>query len=259
MTQNNINKPLVTIIMAAYNAEKTITKSIESVLEQTYENFELLVINDCSQDSTKEIVELFQQRDKRVKLIDNTINSGVSYTRHVGLLQANGEYISILDSDDSWNKDKLQKQIDLIMLKNAKLVFTGVSFIDENNVKKAWIMHVPETIVYRKLLYQNMITNSSAIVEKSLYEQYESMGDQMHEDYACWLKILRSGVIAFGIDEPLIEYRVSSQSKSGNKIKSGLMIWRTYRYIGLGWMISLYYLFCYMINGSLKHLKIKNS
>lgn len=259
MAQNKINKPLVTIIMAAYNAEKTIAKSIESVLEQTYDNFELLVINDCSKDATKEIVELYQQLDKRVKLIDNRINSGVSYTRHVGLLQAKGEYISILDSDDSWQKNKLQKQIDLILSKNAKLVFSGVSFIDENNVKKAWIMHVPETIDYRKLLYQNMITNSSALVEKSLYEQYESMGDQMHEDYACWLRILRSGVIAYGIDEPLIEYRVSSQSKSGNKVKSGLMIWRTYRYIGLGMVLSLFYLFCYMINGTLKHSKIKNS
>ena len=259
MTQNKINESLVSIIMAAYNAEKTIAKSIESVLQQTYGNFELLVINDCSKDATKGIVEFYQNKDSRVKLIDNKINRGVSYTRHVGLLQARGEYIAILDSDDSWQKDKLQKQISLILSKNAKLVFTGVSFIDENNFKKTWIMHVPESINYKTLLYQNMITNSSALVEKTLYEQYESMGDQMHEDYACWLRILRSGVIAYGINEPLIEYRVSSQSKSGNKVNSGLMIWTTSRYIGLGLLPSLFYLFCYMINGTLKHSKIKNS
>lgn len=245
--------------MAAYNAEKTIAKSIESVLEQTYENFELLIINDNSKDDTKEIIELYQQRDKRIILINNNVNRGVSYTRHIGLMQAKGEYLAILDSDDSWQKDKLQKQVDLIWSKNAKLVFTGVSFIDENNIKKTWIMRIPESIDYKALLYQNMITNSSAVVEKTLYEQYESMGDQMHEDYACWLRILRSGVIAYGVDEPLVEYRVSSHSKSGNKIKSGLMIWRTYRYVGLGMLLSLSYLLCYMINGTLKHSRIRNS
>ena len=253
------NHCFVSIIMAAYNAEITISKSIESVLRQTYRDFELIVINDCSKDRTRSIVEAYQSRDSRLRLINNKVNSGVSITRHTGLQNARGEYIAILDSDDSWERDKLQRQIELVKSKNARLVYTGVSYIDENEVKKRWIMHVPTRITYRSLLYQNMISNSSALVEKRLFEAYESLGDKMHEDYACWLKILRSGVTAIGIDEPLLEYRVSSKSKSGNKIKSGLMIWRTYRYVGLNVIQSLYYLTCYMINGSLKHYRIKNS
>lgn len=253
------NHCFVSIIMAAYNAEQTIAKSIESALGQSYRDFELIVINDCSTDKTRSIVESYRFKDSRLRLINNKVNCGVSLTRHTGLQNARGEYIAILDSDDSWDKNKLQRQIEIVQSLEAKLVYTGVSYIDENEVKKSWIMHVPTRTNYRSLLYQNMITNSSALVERRLFEEYESLGDKMHEDYACWLKILRSGVTAIGIDEPLLEYRVSSKSKSGNKIKSGLMIWRTYRYVGLNVIQSLYYLTCYMINGSLKHYRIKNS
>ena len=258
--ENHINNHcFVSIIMAAYNAEKTIAKSIESVLGQTYRDFELIIINDCSTDKTQTIVEAYQCRDSRLRLINNKVNSGVSITRHTGLQNARGEYIAILDSDDSWAESKLQRQIELVQSQNARLVYTGVSYIDEFGVKKKWIMHVPKSVNYASLLYQNMIANSSALVEKRLYEEHESLGDKMHEDYACWLKILRSGVTAIGIDEPLLEYRVSSKSKSGNKIKSGLMIWRTYRYIGLNVIQSLFYLTCYMVNGSLKHCRIMKS
>lgn len=120
MMQNDFG--LISIIMAAYNAEKTIEQAINSVLSQTYTNFELLVVNDCSTDRTAELVKSIAAKDSRVRLISNVKNSGVSYTRKHGLEEAKGSWISILDSDDAWAPEKLEKQIDLQRRTNADLL-----------------------------------------------------------------------------------------------------------------------------------------
>lgn len=128
MIQNDFG--LISIIMAAYNAEKTIEQAINSVLSQTYTNFELLVVNDCSTDRTAELVKSIAAKDSRVRLISNVKNNGVSYTRKHGLEEAKGSWIAILDSDDAWAPEKLEKQIDFQRRTNADLLFTGSAFMD---------------------------------------------------------------------------------------------------------------------------------
>lgn len=127
MIQNDFG--LISIIMAAYNAEKTIEQAINSVLSQTYTNFELLVVNDCSTDRTAELVKSIAAKDSRVRLISNVKNNGVSYTRKHGLEEAKGSWIAILDSDDAWAPEKLEKQIDFQRRTNADLLFTGSAFM----------------------------------------------------------------------------------------------------------------------------------
>ena len=244
---------LISIIMAAYNAEHTIEEAINSVINQTYTNWELIVVNDCSSDNTVNLVENFCKNDIRIKTVNNSFNSGASKTRHNGLVRAAGSWIAILDSDDIWVSDKLEKQIKLQKETNAELIFTGSSFINDKGMHLPWILHVPKKIFYNQLLKQNIISNSSVLVKKELYEKYEAIGDNIHEDFACWLKILKTGVCAYGIDEPLLIYRISSNSKSGNKIKSTFMNWNTYRYIGLNVFTSFYYEMHYIINGILKY------
>ena len=119
---------LISIIMAAYNAEKTIEQTINSVLNQTYSNFELLVVDDCSKDGTARIIKKFMSKDSRVRLISNAKNSGVSYTRKHGLDEAKGSWIAILDSDDAWMPEKLEKQIARQKQTSADLLFTGSAF-----------------------------------------------------------------------------------------------------------------------------------
>ena len=121
---------LISIIMAANNAEKTIEQAINSVLRQTYTDFELLVVNDCSKDRTVELVKSIAAKDSRVRLISNVKNSGVSYTRKHGLEEAKGSWIAILDSDDAWAPEKLEKQVTLQKRMNADLLFTGSAFMD---------------------------------------------------------------------------------------------------------------------------------
>lgn len=136
MIQNDFG--LISIIMAAYNAEKTIEQAINSVLSQTYTNLELLVVNDCSADRTAELVKSIAAKDSRVRLISNVKNSGVSYTRKHGLEEAKGSWIAILDSDDAWAPEKLEKQIDLQRRTNADLLFTGSAFMDSEGQSIDW-------------------------------------------------------------------------------------------------------------------------
>ena len=250
---------LVSIIMAAYNAEKTIELAIESVLNQTYSNFELLVINDCSKDGTAKLVEDFSAKDNRVRLISNEKNSGVSFTRKHGLEEANGSWIAILDSDDAWAPEKLEKQIELQNRTNADLLFTGSAFMDSEGRPIVWYLHAPAEATYRQLLKQNVLSNSSALVRKELYAKHYAVGDGMHEDFAIWLSILKEGKKAYGVDEPLLIYRIAKSSKSGNKIKAAKMNWNTYRYVGLNVVEAAYYEAWYMFKNVMKYANLKFS
>lgn len=246
---------LISIIMAAYNAEKTIEKAINSVLAQSYQNWELIVINDCSKDKTVSIVESIA--DPRVRLIHNPVNSGVSVTRHRGVEEAKGEWLAILDSDDAWEPEKLEKQVQRQIEKNADLLFTASSFMNADGEPIDWVLHAPEQIDYRTLLKQNLVSNSSVLVRKALYQAHELQGDGMHEDFACWLRILKTGVKAYGVDEPLLIYRISATSKSGNKLKAAKMNWNTYRAVGLNVFEAGYYMVWYTVNGLKKYKNLK--
>lgn len=257
MIQNDFG--LISIIMAAYNAEKTIEQAINSVLSQTYTNFELLVVNDCSTDRTAELVKSIAAKDSRVRLISNVKNNGVSYTRKHGLEEAKGSWIAILDSDDAWAPEKLEKQIDFQRRTNADLLFTGSAFMDSEGHPIDWCLHAPKEVTYRQLLKQNVLSNSSALVRKELYAKYYAIGDGMHEDFAIWLSILKEGKKAYGVDEPLLIYRIAKSSKSGNKVKAARMNWNTYRYVGLNLMEAIYYECWYIFNGIRKYRNLRNN
>ena len=248
---------LISIIMAAYNAEKTIEQAISSVLNQTYPNFELLVVNDCSKDRTVDLVRDIAARDSRVRLVSNVKNNGVSYTRKHGLEEAKGSWIAILDSDDAWAPEKLEKQIDLQRKMNADLLFTGSAFMDSDGQTIDWYLHAPTEVTYRQLLKQNVLSNSSALVRKELYAKHYAVGDEMHEDFAIWLSILQEGKKAYGVDEPLLIYRIVNSSKSGNKAKAAKMNWNTYRYVGLDPLSAFYYECWYVAKGLLKYKNLK--
>ena len=246
---------LISVIMAAYNAEKTIERAIRSVLSQSYQNFELIVVNDCSTDRTAALVEAFQ--DERIRLINHPVNRGVSKTRHRGVKEAKGEWIAILDSDDVWMREKLEKQVLLQNKTNAEILFTASAFMDKDGKQLNWILHAPAEIGYRKLLKQNLVSNSSVLIRKKLFQQNEVMGDCMHEDFACWLSVLKSGRKAYGVDEPLLIYRLSDESKSGNKMKAAKMNWNTYRAIGLNVWEAGYYMVWYTVNGMMKYRNLR--
>ena len=247
----------VSVIMAAYNSEKTIEYAISSIMKQSYSNWELIVINDCSTDNTPFILSSLRNLDSRIVVINNEINKGVSFSRFEGVKVSRGEWIAILDSDDAWANDKLEKQVEFAIANDADLVYSGSAFMNNCGNSIDWVMHVPEKITYKQLLKQNLISNSSVLVRKAKYIQYYVFGDDLHEDFATWLEMTRAGIIAYGIDEPLLVYRLSKSSKSGNKLKAAKMNWKTYRYIGLNVISASYYMAWYMLKGIFKYHNIK--
>lgn len=244
---------LISVIMPAYNAERTIIDAVSSVCAQTYEDLELLVIDDGSTDNTKTLVSQLSCDDERVRLISNRVNRGVSAARYRGVQSARGEWIAFLDSDDIWSPQKLAMQVALQEKTGAEILFTASAFINEEGRPLEYILRIPEIMSYQKLLKQNVMSNSSILVRKKLYLEHCVLEDAIHEDYACWLKILRGGRIAYGVDKPLLTYRVSANSKSGNKRRAAIMNWNTYRATGLGVLRSSYYMVWYVINGLLKY------
>lgn len=250
------NDDLVSVIMPAYNCEKYIADAIESVLKQTYSNFELIVIDDGSKDRTLEIIREYSNKDPRVKALQNEKNSGVSSTRNRGISLAEGEWIAFLDSDDIWIEDKLEKQMNRVHAKSAEFVFTGVSYIDETGKSYSGIFEVPNEVSYKKLLRQNVITCSSVLVNKRYFENIRMEKDEMHEDYAVWLRILRLGVTAHGLNEPLLIYRISRNSKSGNKMKTVKMTYKVFRFVGINPIGSAYFMVRHVFASVGKYKKI---
>ena len=248
---------LISIIMPAYNAEQTLAHAVGSVLAQTYGNFELIIINDCSTDATAALAREFASRDSRIQVRSTDRNSGAAAARHNGVEAARGQWLAFLDSDDAWAPDKLEKQLAVQKQTNADLIFTGSAFMNHQGEPKDWVLHVPQTIHYRKLLKQNLISNSSVLVRKSRYLECEYLGEGLHEDFVCWLRILRDGSVAHGIDEPLLIYRLSPHSKSGNKLRSAKMNWKAYRAAGLSIPSAAYYMAFYTINSLRKYKNLK--
>lgn len=247
---------LVSVVIPAFNAEKYIAGTLSSVCMQTYHNLEILVVNDVSTDQTEDIVREFMTMDKRIHLVNLERNGGVANARNIGVRVARGRYIAFLDSDDLWTPDKIQSQMDVVLEKQAKLVFTGSVFIDEEGNKLSSTLHVPETIQYKELLNQNLISCSSVLIDKKEYVRYPMPAGDLHEDFATWLRILRDGVTAYGIDRPMLLYRMTQKSRSGNKWHSAMMNYRVYRYIGLNRMDALYHELIYMYRGIRKYGKI---
>ncbi len=250
---------MVTIIMPAYNCDKYLREAVESVIAQTYKEWRLLIIDDCSKDGTTALAEKLAEQDSRITVLYNEKNLGVSGTRNRGIREADSEWIAFLDSDDAWTPDKLEKQFALIeQIPEAKLLYTGSGFMKENGERMDFTLHVPEKISRRELLKQNRLSCSSSLVKRELLLKYP-MPEKgtMHEDFAVWLRILEDEQYAYGIDEPLLIYRRSENSKSGNKIKAARMNWNTYKEVGLSWATAAYYMCWYTVRGLKKYKNLR--
>lgn len=246
----------VSIIMPAYNSEKFIKSAINSVIKQTYENWELLIIDDGSGDKTLNIIEKFSNNESRIKSIPNKSNNGVSDSRNKGIKLAKGEWIAFLDSDDIWHPKKLKMQLETARLKSADFIYTGVTYINEKDEFYNGTFSVPEKVNYSKLLKQNFISCSSVLIKKEKFNQIKMENDDIHEDYAVWLRLLKTGGFAYAVNKPLLIYRISKSSKSGNKFKTFRMTYNVFRFIKINPLVSIYYTFSHILGSIIKYSKI---
>ncbi|MBQ7826818.1 MAG: glycosyltransferase family 2 protein [Clostridia bacterium] len=252
--------PNISVIMPAYNAERTISAAVLSVLFQTYSDFELIIINDCSTDGTAAILDELAEKDCRITVLVNEKNSGVSHSRNRGVAAARGQWIAFLDSDDMWREDKLECQLHTLEKNPQSVVsYTASAFIDENGNPYGYVMHAEEKTYYKTLLRRNLMSCSSVMVKASVMKAVRMPDDRMHEDYFVWLTLLRDGGYACGVDLPLLIYRMSSNSKSSSRIRSARMLYNTYRAVGYSAIASAMLVCGYFRHSVTKRYKIKNA
>lgn len=229
--------PLVSIIMPNYNSEDFISESIESVINQTYTNWELIIVDDCSTDRSVDIIRKFMISDNRIKLIINNRNIGAALSRNKAIEVANGEFIAFLDSDDLWLENKLEYQITYMIKNNIDFSYTYY-FI---NRKGDRVIEAPKHLNYQKLLRYNYIGCLTVIYRVKNIGKLQIIDLKKRNDYALWLKILKK-VDGYLLAEPLAIYRKRDSSLSSNKfklIKYHYLVFRKSEQFGI--LISLFY------------------
>ncbi len=219
---------LVSIITPAYNAERFIAATIESVLAQSFQDWELLVADDVSSDQTPDIVTSFAKRDPRVRLLRRGQNGGPAAARNTALRAAAGRYIAFLDNDDLWLREKLARQIAFMQERNCAISYTAYRRMSEDGRTIGPIIQVPPRLTYGQLLRNTAIANMTAIVDREQTGTFELV-ETWYDDYILWLSLLRRGFTAAGLPEDLARYRVVSRSVSSNSLRAATWVWRVYR------------------------------
>ena len=247
---NKYFSDLISVIVPVYNAEKYLLDTMHSIINQTYKNIEIIVIDDASNDNSFNIVK--QINDSRIRIVRLQYNDGVANARNVGIKNSKGEYIAFIDSDDLWENNKLERQIQYLNKNKGDLCFSGYTLINSNGtlIKR---INIPSKTDYHKLLSTNVIACSTVLIKKSflLDHQFRKI---KHEDYVMWLELAKSNIHMIGLNESLMKYRKHNHSISSNKIQSATWVWNIYRNVEkLSITKSIFYFFKYTISGLKKH------
>lgn len=244
---------LVSIIVPVYRARAYIAETIKMVFAQSYQKWELLLVDDCSDDGSAEAarsalpgwedgtadsaqenvgsVETYQQNgEQRVLLICKNRNEGAAKARNTGLAYARGQYIAFLDADDVWFPEKLEKQLVFMEKRGACFAFSAYEFGDETAGPTGKVVHVPDILTYREALSRTVIFTTTVVLDRDVVpDELIRMPQVESEDTATWWQILRAGYAACGLDEVLAIYRRPPKSLSSNKLKAVKRIWNLYR------------------------------
>ena len=223
--------------MPTHNSARTLRESVASVLDQTFQSLELIVVDDGSSDASAQVVDEISTRDARVRLIRRASTSGPAVARNTGLAQARGRYLAFCDSDDLWLPTKLERQLEVLEVSGATLAYSGYHRVASDFAGTAArfrtegrIVHVPTSLTHAQLLRGNVVGCLTAVVDVEQTGPVAMPDVPGAEDWALWLHILRDGGTAVGIDEPLALYRASQpRSHSARRWRAVRAVWRVLR------------------------------
>ncbi|MBX9732640.1 MAG: glycosyltransferase [Chitinophagaceae bacterium] len=243
---------LISIITPLYNSSDYLETAIQSVISQTYRNWEMIIVDDCSKDDSLEKAQRYAALDARIKVLQLAKNSGAAAARNAAIEISKGRFIAFLDSDDLWEFNKLERQIQYMLINDVDFSYTAYEKIDENG-KAFSVMGVPQIVSYVDLLKTNCIGCLTAIYDtKKIGKVYMPINTK-REDCATWLAILKKIDYAYGMNEVLAQYRVYDSQTSSKKAKMAKENWRLYRDVEkLGLLKSVYYFSHYAIRGVLR-------
>ena len=253
MSEKTLEYGLVSIIMPNYNSAKYLRDTIGSVIAQSYQNWELLFVDDCSTDDSIKIVESFG--DPRIRILKNDVNSGAAVSRNYALREAQGRWIAFLDSDDLWKCNKLEKQIGFMAESNISFSYSDYEVVDENGRIVSKFVPRLDVCTYGDILKHNHIGCLTAVYDsEKLGKAFMPENAIKREDMACWLRILKTGEKAHCLHECLAQYKVHSNSVSSNKRKMIKYQWRVYRSVEkLSFFKSIWYIVFWGVSGLLKY------
>lgn len=247
--------PLVSIIMPCYNAERYIAQSIESVLAQTYQNWELLITDDGSTDRSVDIVSRYSKHDDRINVLVPDEHSGIARTRNLSISLAKGRFVAFLDSDDIWKSDKLEKQVNFMLENNVAFTYSSYEIIDVQGKLKKKIVKDAGVMSYKKYLRNTIICCGTVVVDREKTGHFATPIIKTSEDMSLWLSIMKRGFDAYPVPGPLHRYRDTPGSASSNKFKAACDVWRVYRKIEkLSLLQSAVNFVCYSFNAVKKHV-----
>lgn len=248
--------PLVSVITPCYNSAAYLSDCIESVMSQTFDDWEMLIVDDCSTDDSARIIKEYMLRDSRIKYFRTEKPSrGPSIPRNIGIKQSRGKYIAFLDSDDVWLPNKLEIQLPLFNNECTAIAFSNYEKINEKGERHNRYVIVPAEVTYKQLLKGNVIGCLTSIfdTEKVGKPLFKNIGQ---EDYVLWLAILKQGFVAKSVDAVTALYRVRKKSRSSNKLKTLRRQWNTYvREERTGYVKAAYYFLHYAYKAFMKSLK----
>ena len=252
-----IQQCLVSVVTPVYNGEAFLTQAIESVISQTYSQWELLLVDDGSTDGSLEIMREYEREDRRISALVNENNLGISASRNRAIEASQGEWIAFLDCDDQWESSKLEKQLQATKELNASFIFTGASYIDKKGIPYKGILKVPSQLTFKRLRAHNIIICSSVLAKKEYFERFKILRRDVLDDFTLWLMILRSGVTARGINEPLLIYRIHREAVSRNKWRMLKQTYGAFRYIDLTPSLAAYFTSRHAMAATIKHFGIR--
>lgn len=232
--------PLVSIIIPTFDSEKYISDTIASVQKQTYQNWEMILVDDCSTDATQDIILAFLKTDKRIQFHPLEKNSGTGVARNFGVSKASGRYISFLDADDLWKPEKLEKQIDFLTENELPFTFSFYDCIDEQGKSLQKRVEAPKNLSCRQLFFCNYVGNLTGIYDVEYFGKIAISPIRKRQDWMHWLTILKKIKTAKAVPESLALYRIRDNSLSTSKtalIKYNFTVYRQFH--GFNLVVSL--------------------
>lgn len=253
------NLGVVSIITPTFNSAQFICETIESIMNQTYPYWELLITDDCSNDKTIDIIQKYIQQDSRIKLFKLDKNSGAGICRNNSIMMATGRFIAFCDSDDCWMPNKLEKQLSFMIEKNCTLSYTSYMTSNEKS-NITGIVVCRKKITYKNMKHNDGIGCLTAIYDTARFGKIYLPTLRKRQDWGLWLKILKECKIAYGMKEPLAIYRIHQNSISSNKlslIKYNIKVYQ--EVLQFSKLKSLYYFFfiflpTYFIHKTIIHI-----
>lgn len=246
--------PTVSVIIPALNEERFVAATLESVRQQTYPHWEVIVVDDGSSDGTVDIVRGYSDRDDRIRLLRNSIRNGPGAPRNVGLGAASGRFVAFLDADDLWLPAKLERQVDFMSATGAALSYTQFRRVTEDQTRVGRLIDVPDQLDFVGLLKNTAITTSTVMLDRDRTGPVQFDLGLKCDDYTLYLKILRQGHTARGLREDLMRYRVAGGSISRNKQAYAREMWKLYHdWAGIGLPRAAWYFAHYAVRGVVKY------